>query len=304
MKKWISPIERNFHFIWIGDKEKPDFFKLFLDGFKKKCPEFKIKVWSNKDLTKKNFPKTYSYIQKVKSMHGKKIRSDSLDLTDYNTKGEPRYYNKWAQITDLMRLEIVYNRGGYYFDTTFECLKPLFDLFNIPKKKFIGCNESPKDSSYLSNAFFGAKKGSIILKRLLSKKSLDNIDYSWWKVNQTTGPYYLRSGIRSKDNYHLFPSNYFYPFVEFETKGRTISKNKCHFQTKKQAISQNKRKTKRNKKRSKSRSKSRRSKSIQSKTISKIYKLKNKKGYLCYPCNQYPESFAVKHWTLGKTWIK
>ena len=30
-----------------------------------------------------------------------------------------------AQITDLMRLEIIYNNGGYYFDTTFEPIKPL-----------------------------------------------------------------------------------------------------------------------------------------------------------------------------------
>ena len=174
-------------------------------------------------------------------------------------------------------------------------------MANIPKKKFIGCNESPKDNSYLSNAFFGATKGSVILKRLLSKKNLDNIDYYWWKANRTTGPYYLRSGIRSKDNYHIFPAEYFYPFVEFETKGRKVSKNKCHFQTKKQAQAKTKRKTKRKT----NRSKSRRSKSRKQKTIlSKIYKLKNKKGYLCHPCNQYPDSFAVKHWTLGKTWIK
>ena len=30
----------------------------------------------------------------------------------YNFKLEPLTYSKWAQITDLMRLEIVYNNGG------------------------------------------------------------------------------------------------------------------------------------------------------------------------------------------------
>ena len=32
----------------------------------------------------------------------------------FNEKGEPLKYSKWAQITDLMRLEIVYTYGGYY----------------------------------------------------------------------------------------------------------------------------------------------------------------------------------------------
>ena len=65
MKKWVSPIDKTFHFIWIGHQEKPDYFLLFLDGFKNLCPEFEIKIWGNKDLNQNNFPKTYSLIQKI-----------------------------------------------------------------------------------------------------------------------------------------------------------------------------------------------------------------------------------------------
>ena len=32
-------------------------------------------------------------------------------------------------------------------------------------------------------------------------------------------------------------------------------------------------------------------------------KLKNKKGYLDFPCKQYPKSYALKHWQLGKSWL-
>ena len=63
MKKWISPILKKIHFIWIGTNPLPDYFKLFLKGFRKMNPEFSIRVWGNKDITKKNFPSTYSYFK-------------------------------------------------------------------------------------------------------------------------------------------------------------------------------------------------------------------------------------------------
>ena len=213
MKEWISPIPKKVHLIWIGG-EQPDYLKLFLKTFQEYLPEFTIKVWGNKDLNKKNFPKTIDYIRKAKKLHGKQM-VDEYGEKMYNFKLEPLSYSKWAQITDLMRLEIVYNHGGYYFDTTFEILKPLYKLFNR-KEKFVGCNEYPrfKKAPILSNSFFGAVKHSVILKRLLSKKKLEKIDFYDMAVDFETGPGYLRDGITLKDSVHIYPSNYFYPFVE------------------------------------------------------------------------------------------
>jgi mannosyltransferase OCH1-like enzyme len=278
MKKWISPILKKIHFIWIGTNPLPDYFKLFLKGFRKMNPEFSIRVWGNKDITKNNFPSTYTYINVIKKMHGKPIRDSPSAPTMVNSKGEVLTYSKWAQITDLMRLEIIYRNSGYYFDTTYECLKPLYDLFNR-KEKFVGCNESSyplHKLSYLSNSFFGATKGNPILKRLLTKKSLGAIDLYWWRVNETTGPYYLRSGIRKSDSYHIYPPEYFYPFVEYETQGRKVGTNKCH---------------------------SVKHKKTNSKSKSKYIKL-HKKGYIYYPCDKYPKTYVLKHWELGKTWVK
>lgn len=280
MNKWISPIDKKFHFIWIGTNPMPDYFVLFLEGFKVMNPEFSVKVWLNKDLTKKNFPSTYPYIKIIKKMQGKPIRESKDSSPMKNKDGEIQTYSKWAQITDLMRLEIVYRHSGYYFDTTYECLQPLYKLLNR-KEKFVGCNESSYSLDklpYLSNSFFGATKGNPILKRLLSKKKLDAIDLYWWRVNETTGPYYLRSGIRKYDSYHIFPTHYFYPFVEYQTQGRKIKKNKCHTIKKPKKPKKPK------------------------KTKHKYIKL-HKKGYIYYPCNKYPKSYVIKHWQLGKTWI-
>lgn len=285
-KPWVSPIPNLVHLIWIGNNEYPDYFKLFLKSFYKHLPEFTIKIWNNDDLNKKNFPKTYKYIQKAKKIHGTIIK-DHNNKIQYDENKIPLTYSKWAQITDLMRLEIVHNHGGFYFDITFEILKPLYKLFNHKKYKFVGCNEVPrfKDYHILSNSFFGATKNNVILKRLLSKKRLENIDFYEIAVDFETGPGYLRSGIRLNDNYKIFPTYYFYPFVEEYSPGqdppfRKSSKNKCHKKSKKH---KSKRKTKR--------------KNIRYKT------LQNNKGIIRYPCKLYPKSYALKHWQLGKSWL-
>ena len=280
MRKWKSPIPKKVHLIWIGQKEPPDYFiKYFLPSFKKYMSEFEIRIWGNKDLTKNNFPLTWKYIQKAFRIHGKQLIDDDGNKM-YDKDYNPLTHNKYAQITDLMRLEIVYREGGFYFDTTFEILKPMYNLLN-KNKKFVGCNEIPRFKNFyaLSNSFFGTTKNNIILKRLLSKKKLDSIDFWSDQIANETGPSYLRSGIYNSDinnnSVLIFPTNYFYPFIEpFDsvTKNppyRKSSKNKCHSKKRKK-------KTKR---------------------------LQNKKGYINYPCNKYPKSYALKHWQLGKSWL-
>ena len=56
-------------------------------------------------------PTDQLFINQLKNMY------DKSDYQMFNIKdGSPMTYSKWAQITDLMRLEIVYTYGGYYFD--------------------------------------------------------------------------------------------------------------------------------------------------------------------------------------------
>ena len=79
MKDWISPIPKVIHLIWIGDKPVPDYIKLFIDSYFM-VMQFQIKLWTQSNLTKSNFPKTYKYIQKAKSYHGKPLIKMTLIL--------------------------------------------------------------------------------------------------------------------------------------------------------------------------------------------------------------------------------
>jgi len=285
MEPWKSPIPRQVHFIWIGDQKVPDYFtRYFKKSFEGNMPEFTYRLWTNKDLTRKNFPKTYSYIQEAKKWHGKPmivIDEDGGEWTLQGESGNVAHHNKWAQMTDLMRLEIIYNHGGYYFDINFEILPSMrehtmYNLLNSTKKQFVGCNEIPrfKNCEFLSNSFFGATKHNKILQRLLTKEYLDDIHFDNEDVSLESGPFYLRVGIYSKDSYHIFLINYFYPFYEDPKLitnyiGRKIEPNKCH----------------------------------KKKTKQKSYKkLQKMKGYIEYPCQKYPRSYALKHWQLGRSW--
>ena len=169
----------NIHLIWIGTNPIPDYTELFIQSFKKYMCQFNIRIWTNKDINRKNFPKTFNYIQLCKKIHGTQMY-DNDGYKMFNKDMTPITYSKWAQITDLMRLEIIYNHGGYYFDTTFEILKPMYNLLNKPNYRFVGCNEVPrfKDYDILSNSFFGATAHNTILKRMLTKKALNNIDFN------------------------------------------------------------------------------------------------------------------------------
>ena len=126
---------------------------------------------------------------------------------------------------------------------------------------------------------------SKVLKRLLSKKWLDDIDFDSTHVDSETGPDFLRSAIYEKDNYKILPTYYFYPFIEpydpphiIDPPYRKVSKNKCHREKRKKTNRQ--RNTKQTYKR-----------------------LQSKKGYILYPCKNYPKSYAIKHWQLGKSWM-
>ena len=56
-----------------------------------------------------------------------------LLLNEYDLLSEPSAIkllkeNRYAQITDLMRLEIIYNEGGFYFDIPVDDKKIIFNL--------------------------------------------------------------------------------------------------------------------------------------------------------------------------------
>ena len=127
------------HQIWVGGELQP-ILKYYTKTFKK-LPGFQYKLWGMKDLTEKNFPLTWWYIK------------------DFLTR--PKIV--WAKIADLMRLELLYNNGGIYVDTTMEYIGNI-DIITNSTAKFIMSNEEPcglacrgtDNRLFISNSFIAS----------------------------------------------------------------------------------------------------------------------------------------------------
>ena len=249
----MNTIPKKIHQIWIGGEIQP-IIAIYTSTFKN-IKGFEYKLWGNSDLKKANFPKTWKYISNLMS----------------------REKPIWAQITDLMRLEILHRHGGIYVDSTMEYIgkKNSLEKMIETTSKFIMSNESDcglkcgngHGELYISNSFIASVPKYKVLTRLLSNKYLSKIDLDK-PANKSTGPYYVRTGILDKDDVKMLPINLIYPF-NYDTED---SQDPCISETSKRQF------------------------------IKTSYFKQD--WYIKVPCNAYKDAIMIKHWDIGGSWIK
>lgn len=252
-------IPKKIHQIWIGSDANnlPEHKKLYMSSYKKILPTWEYQLWTDNDLNINNFPLTYQYIEKLLNM---------------NDKG------KYAKIADLIRYEILFKEGGFYFDTNIELLKDITDLFYKKDGQdfnydFIVCCEDDnglKNKTYLSNGFFGCKKNSKFISRILNDVVLREIDFNN-DANRVTGPSLFVKCLTEED-YSNPKINYLEPKIIFPVHWSQNKNDKCVLDT---HMPNNQ----------------------QYETI-----FNDKKYGLIYPCDQYGESYAIDHFIFGGSW--
>lgn len=93
-------IPKTIHYCWFGRGEKPELAEKCIASWKKYCPDYEIIEWNE----------------------------DNFDL-DRNEYAHYCYTNKkWAFLSDYVRLAVVCDHGGLYFDTDVELVKAPDDL--------------------------------------------------------------------------------------------------------------------------------------------------------------------------------
>lgn len=128
-------IPKIIHYCWFGKKPLPDKYKKWMESWYRYCPDYKVIEWneSNYDVTKNEY---------MKQAYEKK---------------------KWGFVSDVARLDIIYNCGGIYLDTDVELVDNMDDL--LYQKGFAG---------FESNAYVGSGLGFGAIKRLpIIKDMLD-----------------------------------------------------------------------------------------------------------------------------------
>ncbi len=280
-----NKIPKKIHQVWIGGNIAPEYFEILLESFKKNAPDYEYKLWRNADMKKENFPFTWDTIMKV--------IQKGIELYGRNENNWMGMPSKVASpISDLMRFEIIYHHGGFYFDVKSELLKPLTTI--IPKDEEISFIVSNSDSCgfeckalsghYVATPFFGAAPGSPLLRSLIDKINLDKINFNSHEFDKTTGPFYLSRAFA--DDVRKYPAEHgikmvedykIYPYVIWATNYQSPKKGRCLSGSKEDL-----RKV--------------------SKSDIKSFMHKGQKLFIASPCDQYPDSTVMLHWELGKSW--
>jgi mannosyltransferase OCH1-like enzyme len=262
-----QPIPKKVHQIWIGSNTVPDYVSMYKESFDKHLTDFEYRLWTNKDLTKENFPRTYAYIEKIVEFGIKKYGRD-----DSNWKGAPR--RVLSMIGDLMKYEVIFHEGGLYFDTKFE-ITSSFDKYIQSGINFLVANEEgvcEKDCEYVSAGFFGSIQEHPIFENLISESVLKGISFDD-APNVATGPIFFHKGIAGRE-VTFIETEKIYPFITWKgAHGRLPGKDLCLFKES----------------------------PLNSSRIFEIHS-RGTTYYSEFPCTKYPGSLAVHHGNLGQSW--
>ena len=188
-------IPKIIHQIWLGSPV-PECYKSFMNSWIEfHLDGWQYMLWTDKEIT---------------------------ELSLYNKK----YYDEtdnYGIKADLARTEILYQYGGVYIETDFECLRPL-DILHYTYDFYIGIQ--PLDSQFLQLGIgiIGSRAEHPILKHCI-----ESVKDDWHKKGapQKTGPihftmsFYLMSDLYGNVDIAL-PASYFYPLGCYQ---KTADKN-------------------------------------------------------------------------------
>ena len=128
-------IPKKIHYCWFGQTPKPDLSQKCFASWKKFCPDYEIIEWNEENYDISKAPLFVRQAYKAK---------------------------KWAFVTDYVRLHVVYEHGGVYFDTDVEVIKSIDDLLQY--SAFFG---TQTDYDINTGLGFGAEAGLHILADLM-----------------------------------------------------------------------------------------------------------------------------------------
>ena len=127
-------IPKTIHYCWFGGKEKPKLAQKCIRSWKKYCPDYKIIEWNENNFD---------------------VHQNDYTSFLYENK-------KYAFLSDYVRLKVVFDQGGVYFDTDVEVIKSIDNFLKY--EAFYGFEN---DQYVASGLGFGAEKGHITLAKML-----------------------------------------------------------------------------------------------------------------------------------------
>lgn len=177
-------IPKIIHYCWFGGQPLPKHLEDCIASWRKFCPDYTFMQWNEDNYN---------------------VRQNAYLSKCYEQQ-------KWAFVSDYIRLDVVYRYGGIYLDTDVELIKSLDDL--LDKTCFLGC-EYANDVN--TGICFGAKKGHWFIEE--NKNIYESCPYQELQktcVEITTDLLLSHGlkrgkGIRHIQDICIFPPEYFNP---------------------------------------------------------------------------------------------
>ena len=198
-------IPKILHYCWFGGNPLPDNIKNYISTWEKFFPEYKIIQWNE----------------------------SNFDLNSCTFVKEAYQKQKWAFVSDYVRINVMYHYGGIYFDTDIEVKKDISRYLNNCSL-LLGF----ESKSSVMTAFFAAEPQNNFIKHLLEiyhnrkfvlpdgKCDVSPNPILFTKELQNVGM--IPNGEQQKfgESYFIYPYDYFSAFNIYFQK-YDISANTC-----------------------------------------------------------------------------
>jgi hypothetical protein len=181
-------IPKIIHYCWFGGKPLPERTQGYIKTWKEKCSGYEFMMWDE----------------------------NNFDVNTYDYTKEAYEKEKWAFVSDVCRLEKLYEFGGIYLDVNTEILQS-FDRF-LDDKMFVGFEQN----NTVAGCIFGAKRHHPFIKKMIGIYKHEHLINEQGKVNLKTINSRMQEqlvaiGMKPKDSFQklrnitVYPKEYFCP---------------------------------------------------------------------------------------------
>lgn len=183
-------IPKKIHYCWFGKNPKPRLAEKCISSWKKICPDYEIIEWNE----------------------------DSFDVRKYPYAKYCLENKKYAFLSDFVRLAVIAEQGGIYFDTDVELIRRLDDLLGY--EAFYGFENNEYIASGLG---FGAEKRHVTVLKMMEEycgllKEDGTFELTGCPILNTSALEKLGLQRNGKKQVvrgaHVFPADYFNPFED------------------------------------------------------------------------------------------
>ena len=205
--KMKNKIPRIIHSVWVGGNKKNKLILKCEKSWRKYCKNYKFIEWNENNF---DISKAPIFVQ------------ESYDR------------EKWAFVSDYIRLFVINKYGGVYLDSDMEVLKP-FDKF-LKENCFLGLESREDDKNIISCGIIGSTKSNWFIQKCLKyyenkkKYEKETITKILTKILNKEGFDINKHKKQNIKGVMIYERKYFYPFTDGENPKKFISKDSycCH----------------------------------------------------------------------------